>query len=174
MPIPVLLTGIADCLAAFRQGDRALKWVFISTSISISRRRVLSKLRGCASRSTWLGWKSTRYDPEGLRLIRDRASMPIASCESLFGRRQYRPFFENRSMDVAIMDVPWNGLAEAVKIASMADAYEINCAPHNFYGHLATMMGASSGGDHPEFRDHGSRYRRRPLEGRSRHANSRD
>jgi L-alanine-DL-glutamate epimerase-like enolase superfamily enzyme len=24
----------------------------------------------------------------------------------------------------------------------MADAYEVNVAPHNFYGHLATMMGA--------------------------------
>ena len=32
--------------------------------------------------------------------------MPIASCESLFGRRQFRPFFENRSMDVAIIDAP--------------------------------------------------------------------
>ena len=24
----------------------------------------------------------------------------------------------------------------------MADAYEVNVAPHNFYGHLATMMNA--------------------------------
>ena len=75
----------------------------------------------------------------------------VASCESLFGRRQYRPFFENRSMDVAIVDVPWNGLAESVKIASMADAYEINCAPHNFYGHLATMMGAHLAAVIPNF-----------------------
>jgi len=61
------------------------------------------------------------YDPEGLRLIRDRASMPIASCESLFGRRQFRPFFENRSIDVSIIDVPWNGLAESYKISTMAE-----------------------------------------------------
>jgi L-alanine-DL-glutamate epimerase-like enolase superfamily enzyme len=45
-------------------------------------------------------------------------------------------------MDVAIIDVPWNGIGESVKIASMADAYEINVAPHNFYSHLATMMSA--------------------------------
>ena len=45
-------------------------------------------------------------------------------------------------MDVAIIDVPWNGIAESVKIAAMADAYEVNVAPHNFYGHLATMMSA--------------------------------
>ena len=59
------------------------------------------------------------YDPEGLRLIRDRAPMPIASCESLFSRRQFRPFFENRSIDVSIIDVPWNGLAEGHKISTM-------------------------------------------------------
>jgi galactonate dehydratase len=45
-------------------------------------------------------------------------------------------------MDVAIIDVPWNGIAESLKIAAMADAYEVNVAPHNFYGHLSTMMSA--------------------------------
>ena len=43
-------------------------------------------------------------------------------------------------MDSVIIDVPWNGFGEAIKIASMADAYEVNVAPHNFYGYLATMM----------------------------------
>ena len=35
---------------------------------------------------------------------------------------------------MAIVDVPWNGLLESVKIANMAEAYEVNVAPHNFYG----------------------------------------
>jgi len=43
---------------------------------------------------------------------------------------------------VAIIDTPWNGVAESAKIAAMADAYEVNVAPHNFYGHLATLMNA--------------------------------
>jgi L-alanine-DL-glutamate epimerase-like enolase superfamily enzyme len=60
----------------------------------------------------------------------------------LCARRDFRPFFDAYAMDVAIIDVPWNGLAEAVKIAAMADAYEINVAPHNFYGHLCTMQSA--------------------------------
>jgi len=46
-------------------------------------------------------------------------------------------------MDVAIIDVPWNGFSESLKIAAMADAYEINVAPHNFYSHLSTMMSAN-------------------------------
>ena len=44
--------------------------------------------------------------------------------------------------DVAIIDVPWNGILESVKIAAMAEPYEINVAPHNFYGHLSTLMSA--------------------------------
>ena len=47
-----------------------------------------------------------------------------------------RPFLEHQSVDVAIIDVPWNGILEAVKIAAMAETYEINVAPHNFNGHL--------------------------------------
>ena len=41
------------------------------------------------------------------------ARTPIASCESLFGRRQFRPLFRctNRSM-CAIVDVAWNGILE--------------------------------------------------------------
>jgi len=53
---------------------------------------------------------------------------------------------------VAIVDVPWNGLAESVKIASMADTYEINVAPHNFYGHLCSMHSAHFCASVPNFR----------------------
>jgi L-alanine-DL-glutamate epimerase-like enolase superfamily enzyme len=62
------------------------------------------------------------------------------------------PFFERHAMDVAIIDVPWNGLNESLKIASMAEAYEINVAPHNFYGHLSTMMSAHFCAVLPNFR----------------------
>ena len=58
----------------------------------------------------------------------------------------------NRSIDVAIIDVPWNGLAESHKISTMAEAYEINCAPHNFYGHMSTLMSAHLCAAMPNFR----------------------
>jgi L-alanine-DL-glutamate epimerase-like enolase superfamily enzyme len=41
---------------------------------------------------------------------------------------------------------------ESLKIAAMADAYEVNVAPHNFYGHLATMMNAHFCAVAPNFR----------------------
>jgi L-alanine-DL-glutamate epimerase-like enolase superfamily enzyme len=81
-------------------------------------------------------------DPKALASVRSRTSIPVASCECLFGRRDYRPYFEHASVDVAIIDVPWNGFSESLKIAAMADAYEVNIAPHNFYGNLSTMMSA--------------------------------
>ncbi|MCS6780557.1 MAG: mandelate racemase/muconate lactonizing enzyme family protein, partial [Geminicoccaceae bacterium] len=49
-------------------------------------------------------------------------------------------------------DVPWNGILEAMKIASMCEAFEVNCAPHNFYGNLSTMMSAHFCAAIPNFR----------------------
>ena len=36
----------------------------------------------------------------------------------------------------------WNGILESLKIAAMADAYEVNVAPHNFNGHLGSLISA--------------------------------
>ena len=92
------------------------------------------------------------HDAPSLALLRRRAPCPVASCETLCGRRDFKPFFEHYAMDVPIIDVPWNGLAESVKIAAMADAYEMNVAPHNFYGHLCTMHSAHFCASVPNFR----------------------
>ncbi len=45
-------------------------------------------------------------------------------------------------MDVAIIDAVWNGIWQSMKIAATAEAHQVNVAPHNYYGHLATMMNA--------------------------------
>ena len=92
------------------------------------------------------------YNPKGLRRIRDSVNTPIASCESLFGLREFRPFFEESSMDVAIIDIPWNGIWLGMKIAAIAEAYEVNVAPHNFYGNLSTLMSAHFCAAIPNFR----------------------
>jgi galactonate dehydratase len=99
---------------------------------------------------TWLEIDS--YAPDALATIRRSARVPIASCESLYGRRQYRPFFEHQAVDVAIIDVAWNGILESMKIAAMADAFEINVAPHNFNGHLGSLISAHMCAAIPNFR----------------------
>src|SRR5262249_19285506 len=83
---------------------------------------------------TWL--EIDTYEPEALARIRQSTSTPIASLEAIYGRRNFRPFLDARAVDVAIIDPMWNGAVEAVKMAALADAYEVNVAPHNFCGHL--------------------------------------
>jgi galactonate dehydratase len=82
------------------------------------------------------------YNPEALGYIRRHSPHPISSCETLLGLGEFKPYFREQAMDVAIIDTPWNGVWQSMKIAAAADAYEVNVAPHNFYGHLCTMMNA--------------------------------
>ena len=82
------------------------------------------------------------YSPEALGYIRRQSPHPISSCETLLGLREFLPYFREQAMDVAIIDTPWNGVWQSMKIANLAEAHEVNVAPHNFYGHLCTMMNA--------------------------------
>jgi galactonate dehydratase len=99
---------------------------------------------------TWL--ELDAHDPKSIALIRRDSPCPIASGETLLERRDFRPYFENYSFDTAIVDVVWNGFNESVKIAAMADVYEVNVAPHNFYGHLASAISAHFCATIPNFR----------------------
>ena len=81
-------------------------------------------------------------NPRALSLIRKQSHHPISSCETLVGLRSFLPYFEREAVDVAIVDAVWNGVWQGLKVAACADACEVNVAPHNFYGHLATMMNA--------------------------------
>ena len=82
------------------------------------------------------------FTPQALAYVRRQSPHPISSCETLLGLRAFMPYFREQAMDVAIIDTPWNGVWQSMKIAAAADAHEVNVAPHNFYGHLCTMMNA--------------------------------
>jgi L-alanine-DL-glutamate epimerase-like enolase superfamily enzyme len=136
-----LLGIISDQMAAFREGAGAEVDLLLDLNFNFKTEGYLEVARAIEPyRLMWLEIDS--FDPQALALIRRKTRTPIASCESLFGRRQFRPYLDAQAVDVAIVDVPWNGILESVKIAAMAEAYEVNCAPHNFYGHLSTMMSA--------------------------------
>ncbi len=82
------------------------------------------------------------FNPEALGYIRRQSPHPVSSCETLTGLREFLPYFREQAIDVAIIDTPWNGVWQSMKIAAAAEACEVNVAPHNFYGHLCTMMNA--------------------------------
>ena len=91
-------------------------------------------------------------NPQALAHIRRSSPHPISSCEILLGLRDFLPYFREQAMDVAIIDAVWNGVWQSIKIAAAADAFEVNIAPHNFYGHLATMMNVHFAAATPKLR----------------------
>ncbi len=140
-PDRYVLDALRAELAAFREGAGKGMDILVDLNWNFKTEGFLQCARAMEPYDLFWVEIDTR-DPKALASIRSRTSIPVASCECLFGRRDYRPYFENASMDVAIIDVPWNGFAESLKIAQMADAFELNIAPHNFYGSLSTMMSA--------------------------------
>ena len=51
--------------------------------------------------------------------------MPIASLESLMGRRAILPFLQAGSVDTCIIDPLWNGVDESIKMANLCELYEV-------------------------------------------------
>jgi galactonate dehydratase len=49
---------------------------------------------------------------------------------------------EPLGLDWVEVDVQWNGMVNAQKMAALADSYDVNVAAHNYHGHLSTLMGA--------------------------------
>ena len=83
------------------------------------------------------------YEPAGIREIKDSTSTRICTGENLFYMREYLSYFELRAADVFMVDVPWNGFSQSKKIGDLAEAYQFNVAPHNYYSHLSTFISAS-------------------------------
>ena len=82
------------------------------------------------------------FDADILRDIREKSPISIGGCEMLCNAKSFAPFFSKRSVDVPLIDVSWNGLLESIKIAHIADVFDLNISPHNFTGYLATQISA--------------------------------
>ena len=83
------------------------------------------------------------YEPDAIRQIKDATRTKICTGENLFYMREFIPYFQARAADVFMIDVPWNGFAQSKKVGDLAEAYQLNIAPHNYYSHLSTHISAS-------------------------------
>jgi L-alanine-DL-glutamate epimerase-like enolase superfamily enzyme len=99
---------------------------------------------------TWL--EVDVYNPAALAALRQWTALPIGSLETIYGRRQIKPFLDAEAVDVCIVDPLWQGFPEAMKIANLAETYEVNVAAHNSHGYHATIMGAHMSAAIPNFR----------------------
>lgn len=148
---PALVDGLVAQMGAFRAGAGSRVGLHLDLNFNFKTEGYIRLAQALEPFDlVWLEIDS--YDPAALATIRRSARTRVASCESLYGRRQFRPYFEQQSVDVAIIDVAWNGILESMKIAAMADAYEINVAPHNFNGHIGSLMSAHLCAAIPNFR----------------------
>jgi len=135
------IQAVRDTLGAFRAGAGPEMGLLLDVNYHFKTEGFLQVAKAVEPYNlTWLEFDT--WDPLALALIRSRAPCPIASSESVSGRRGYRPFLDAYASDVVIIDVIWNGFLESIKIAAMAEAYEVNVAPHNYYGHLSTAISA--------------------------------
>ena len=81
-------------------------------------------------------------DADALASVRCSTRTPVGSLEAVLGRRSLKPYLEAQAVDVAIIDVQYNGFPEAIRMAAMCDAWEVNVATHGFTGPLSTVMSA--------------------------------
>jgi L-alanine-DL-glutamate epimerase-like enolase superfamily enzyme len=83
------------------------------------------------------------YNPEAILQIKESTSTRICTGENLFYMRDYIPYFELHAADVFMIDVPWTGFSQSKKVGDLAEVYQLNVAPHNYYSHLASAVSAS-------------------------------
>lgn len=129
------LETLALQLTALREGAGDGVQIALDINFNFTTEGFLEILRA-TERFDLMWLELDTYDPSALARIRAAARCPIASCEALYGRRGLRPFLEQQAVDVAIVDVIWNGVLEAAKMAAFVEAYEVNVATHNYCGGL--------------------------------------
>ncbi len=136
-----VLNNLRAHLEAMREGAGPDVDILLDLNFNAKTEGYLKILRAIADLDMfWI--EIDTFSPEALGYIRRQSPHPISSCETLLGLREFLPYFREQAMDVAIIDTPWNGVWQSMKIAAAAEAHEVNVAPHNFYGHLCTMMNA--------------------------------
>jgi L-alanine-DL-glutamate epimerase-like enolase superfamily enzyme len=138
---PQIVEALGRLLEAFAEGTKGAARPIVDLNFNLKPEGCLTIARTLERFD--LAWLEIDcLDASALASVRARTPQPICSGENLYGARSFRPFFEHGAMDVASVDVIWNGFAQSKKIADMAETFELNCAPHNYYSHLATFISA--------------------------------
>jgi galactonate dehydratase len=138
---PQLEGALRALLTAFREGTGGEAQPIVDLNFNLTTDGVLRIARALEEFDLmWL--EVDAFDPGSLATVRRQSATPVCSGENLYTNREFRPFFEEQAMDVASVDVIWNGFHQAKKIADLAETFEVNCAPHNYYSHLATFISA--------------------------------
>lgn len=140
-PSREVIEGQRAYLQALREGAGPKVDILLDLNFNARTEGYLSMLRGLADLDLYWVEIDTPH-AHALATIRAHSPFTISGCESLTSLVEFLPYFEREALDVAIVDAVWIGIWQSLKIASAADAYQVNVAPHNYYGHLSTLMTA--------------------------------
>lgn len=103
--------------------------------------RLLPGLAEC--NVSWLEEPMPKDDPDAYADLRARAGVPIAAGENLYGRHEFKPWFEKRALDVIQPDCSKSGgITELKKLGDMAEMLRLRFAPHTSHSrlnHAATL-----------------------------------
>lgn len=91
-------------------------------------------------RLRWLEDPVPPGDLEAHRFVTARSAVPICSGENRYLKEEFRDLIVGHGADIIAPDVPkMGGLAEAKKVADLADTYSKAVAPHNVSSPLGTI-----------------------------------
>jgi galactonate dehydratase len=136
-----LLFDIENLVAAFRRGAGAQIEIIVDANFNF-RAEGFSRLARALETHDIRWLEVDLLEPKALAAIRRSTRTAIGSLESVLGRRGFLGFLEERAVDVAIIDVMWNGFSESLAMATLADAFETSVSLHNYTGPLAATMSA--------------------------------
>src|SRR5439155_717780 len=143
-PSPELESALRKLLEAFSKGTDGKAAPIVDLNFNLTTEGVLNIADAIADRKpAWLEVDS--FDPTSLAAVRQQVSMRICSGENLYTNRQFRPFLEAQAMDIASVDVIWNGFHQAKKIADLAETCRANAlvaVKRAGSGHLGSSFSA--------------------------------
>jgi L-alanine-DL-glutamate epimerase-like enolase superfamily enzyme len=106
-----------------------------SMNEALRRGRVYEEL-GCY----WFEEPLPADDTDGLAQLARELTIPIASGENNYGKRQFRALFERRAVDIVQPDLRRaGGLTECLEIGLLADAFNVPYASHGGGAHLQVL-----------------------------------
>jgi galactonate dehydratase len=91
-------------------------------------------------RPLWVEEPVPSDNVESMLRIRNNTRVPIAAGENIYTRYGFRPFLEKQALSIIQPDfTKTGGLFEGMKIANMAETYNVPVAPHGVCTPLGTL-----------------------------------
>jgi L-alanine-DL-glutamate epimerase-like enolase superfamily enzyme len=102
----------------------------------------------------WFEEPVPAHDLEGSARVAAALDMPVASGENVYTRYGFRQMIEAKAADILMPDlVCAGGVTELLKVAHMAEAYDLPITPHIFAEESMHMVGTIPNGTYVEMID---------------------